>query len=1176
MDRLTQIQTQTLLEVCKQLHLSEDFIKKVQDYIDGKEGEEVLLQFPFQDLKRISHNPSATLFLTLAKKEYLEEYGVGEMVGLEEAKRYFDVLFAIGGPSCQKMLPEGMLKLNQKKKIGIAMDKILAVYAYENGEKLPFERKLREFTEKFVGEAEWIRKALFYKDGQSEGGKQILYTLYFLLKYPDAKLIWEEEEKEDTKKVCLLPEDQILMKEYEDCMCKRVNYMLNQGLLSEEIQKISDALHQEKLSDEAKQMVRRHTVVQNVVEQTAGLAFANAPLSCCLKNLVELALFINRNAALNGMDFGDIRNDLKCRGGNFDKLFGIDSAKYIYWAAERFHKRILQVQFIKNREIYSKCCDAAPDTIVKRMLEVAKKLDLKFYLEKIKFSQDREREKIINTFSAHAAFSNVQSYLRGEAGIEQLYACEDQITGLYYCHTNLNTYCKYFGEDDFFRRYAVLAAIAGNYYFFGTRIWQHKEEAEAESKKIFEEFEQEGMDFKHQVKITAEIKESIYYKELADKFYHVAKEVFGEYFLKQKEEVLEAFYKASANGRKFGLDFLAASPQENKEAILAFAQDSSKAVREKLLEILKQQTGWEQDIIQLLGAKKAMERELAIRVLVDWDIEKYRKLLEQALEKEKNKKLCTLLEKLTQTGQEAEEMKAVLTREDMVKKINQGGRSRTLAWAYQTPFSVVHKKGGEEASKEYLQAILLCYALMQPCGVSADAVFLAEDLQTAEFAVYINELFDKWIEAGAEAKKRWVLFAASIHGGMEIVKKLQHQIQEWPKYARGAIASDAVQALALSPDPQALLIVDGLARKFKFKQVKAAAGRALDFAAKQLGVEREELEDRIVPDLGFDEHMERVFDYGERCFRVTITTALEIEVFDKNNKKLKSLPAPGKKDDPEKAAVAYEAYKQMKKQMKTTIGSQKERLELALSSERMWNKASWEALFVKNPLMHQFAIGLIWGIYQDGVLVQSFRYMEDGTFNTEEEEEFVLPEDGKIGLVHPIELSEESRNTWREQLEDYEIVQPIEQLERSVFYPDEEEIKMRSLERFGGLVVNDLSLGGKLMAMGWYRGSILDAGGFYTFYREDAKIGYGVELHFSGSCVGVGGMDDVTIYDARFYKMGEIERGNYAYDKVEQGKGIFLSEVPGRYFSEIVRQIALATASSKERNEDWKTKRGHQ
>ena len=70
-------------------------------------------------------------------------------------------------------------------------------------------------------------------------------------------------------------------------------------------------------------------------------------------------------------------------------------------------------------------------------------------------------------------------------------------------------------------------------------------------------------------------------------------------------------------------------------------------------------------------------------------------------------------------------------------------------------------------------------------------------------------------------------------------------------------------------------------------------------------------------------------------------------------------------------------------------------------------------------------------------------------------------------------------------------------------------------------------------------------------------------------------MGDVTIYDARFYKVGEIDRGNYSFDRVERGKGLFLSEVPGRYFSEIVLQIALATASSKERNEDWRTEQGN-
>ena len=160
----------------------------------------------------------------------------------------------------------------------------------------------------------------------------------------------------------------------------------------------------------------------------------------------------------------------------------------------------------------------------------------------------------------------------------------------------------------------------------------------------------------------------------------------------------------------------------------------------------------------------------------------------------------------------------------------------------------------------------------------------------------------------------------------------------------------------------------------------------------------------------------------------------------------------------------------MKKQMKATVSSQKMRLEMALSTGRQWTVEAWRNLFVKNPVMHQFATGLIWGIYEDGKLVNTFRYMEDGSFNTEDEDEFELPEGqtdagqqtgglqdaagsreeaddkaaasgGKsgesavpvpmVGIVHPIELSEDSRSAWKEQLEDYEILQPIEQLDRS-------------------------------------------------------------------------------------------------------------------------------------------------
>ncbi len=649
-----------------------------------------------------------------------------------------------------------------------------------------------------------------------------------------------------------------------------------------------------------------------------------------------------------------------------------------------------------------------------------------------------------------------------------------------------------------------------------------------------------------------------------------AVKTFTRYLAERREETLAAFSQAPAEGRLLALRVLRGNAGENKTEILSYAADGSKLVREELLDILYGRKDWAESMIELLDAKKAALRELAIHVLAHWQEEDrtYREVLLQAMEKEKNTKVLTLLQNVLDI-QESDMPKDEASKEELVKQLHKGGKKKTLAWAYETPFSAVHKTSGEVADEEYLQAVLLCYASQNGCGISKSAELLAKDLVENEFAVYINELFDKWLAAGAESKKKWALYAAAIHGGEDVIRKIQHQLQEWPQAARGAIAAEAVKALALNPSPSALLIVDGISRKFKFKQVKAAAGAALEFAASQLGISREELSDRIVPDLGFDENIERVFDYGTRSFKVRLTTALDIEVYDENEKKLKNLPAPGKKDDEEKEAAAYEEFKQLKKQLKTTIASQKARLEYALSVKREWGTEAWRNLFVKNPLMHQFATGLIWGVYENGGLVQCFRYMEDGSFNTVDEDEYELPENACIGLVHPIELSDEEKEAWKQQLEDYEITQPVEQLCRAVYYVEEEERDRKSLERFGGCILKDLSLNGKLTALGWYRGSVQDAGGFYTYYREDAELGMGVELNFSGSFIGM--MDeDVTIYDVRFYKAGTVERGSYVYDEADKERSYFLKDVPPRYFSEIVYQLALATASSTEKDEDWK------
>lgn len=233
---------------------------------------------------------------------------------------------------------------------------------------------------------------------------------------------------------------------------------------------------------------------------------------------------------------------------------------------------------------------------------------------------------------------------------------------------------------------------------------------------------------------------------------------------------------------------MALMAKEYKKEILSYAKDTAKSVREELLKILEEQKDWKDDILVLLSDKKAGPREAAVYVLDAWNDVSDRPALEAALEKEKNAKVRRLLTQVLGVKEEENESPSgVLKREDLVKALHKGGKSRTLSWAFQTPFPAVHFENGEEASVEYLQAILLCYAGAGTSpGVNKDAEFLAGDLKKEEFSLYVNELFDRFMEQGAEAKKKWVLYAASIHGGNLMVKKLYRQIQEWPANARGA------------------------------------------------------------------------------------------------------------------------------------------------------------------------------------------------------------------------------------------------------------------------------------------------------------------------------------------------------------------------------------------------------
>lgn len=1209
-----------IVETLEQMNLfSADEITLMEDFLNGAAEETALETLGFRDLSGVSADLAGRMS---ALVQELTNKGRDE-----EAYRLGKILFAVGRSTCYSVLPirsyysfdQKMVPLEEPAKKAAVYAAKIAMNEYQISRQA-ITNLMKAADEK----PENIKQAIAYQKNQYDNGKLILLMTYFRMKYRNVKLTEKETEgksggflagvgrllghggEETEPALEISREDASLFREYGDILVGSLRNLYRNQMPQLEINEIMNAVNQDKVDERILKMAGRGFAVERfMLRLLGGAAFANYAQSYRLKNVVKVCLAAGGEIMLDIMDSLDLRGALNENGGSFDTLFALDCRVLIKWAAVKGKTGILRTQFQRNREAFLDYMNAADFDTYNRMNAVLQEQDPKLYKERMGKEIYRQQSKVVQAFveivDAQLG-STVRGYLSGEAGLDTLYVCEDRLQtgGNRWANRQLNilqSYQRSYGYDALSNRCETFWMLyRGNNY---NNLKENGEIKAATVKRLFRAVDSEGLDLKHQLNGYSDIYDSFYMEKWKESFGAAAKLVFLGYLETRREETLAAFQESGSDGRCLGIQVLGEHPEENKAELLGYAQDSSKAVREELLKVLHGRKGWEEDVLKLLLSKKAAEREIAIRVLIKWDEEKYRSVLAQALEKEKNGKVRTLLETALHVSGGGGAGGDAVTCEDMVKELHKGGKKRSLAWAYETPFSAVHKKDGTEAGEDYLQAVLLCYAGMSPCGVSPSGAMLAEALDEREFAVYVNELFDKWMEAGAESKKRWVLYAASIHGGDDIVKKLYHQIQEWPNAARGAIASEAVQALALNPRPQALLIVDGISRKFKFKQVKAAAGKALEFAAAQLGITTEELADRIVPDLGFNENMERMFDYGGRKFTVSITTALEIEVFDESGKKLKNLPSPGKRDDEVKAAAAYDEFKQMKKQMKTTVSSQKMRLEMALSTGRQWSAEAWKRLFVKNPIMHQFATGLIWGVYEDRKLLSTFRYMEDGSFNTEDEDEFELPEENgkspdgqqktagnpgvRIGLVHPIELSEDSRKAWKEQLEDYEITQPVEQLDRPVYYRTEEEKEQKALERFGGCIINDLSLGGKLQTLGWYRGSVQDAGGFYSYYREDKELGLGVELHFSGSYVG-GENEDVTVYEAWFYNAGgtlpsenagamkgnPIKRGSYVYDKADDSNSYFLKEVPERYFSEIVLQLARATASSKEKNVNWK------
>ncbi|HCO6764159.1 TPA: WGR and DUF4132 domain-containing protein [Escherichia coli] len=348
---------------------------------------------------------------------------------------------------------------------------------------------------------------------------------------------------------------------------------------------------------------------------------------------------------------------------------------------------------------------------------------------------------------------------------------------------------------------------------------------------------------------------------------------------------------------------------------------------------------------------------------------------------------------------------------------------------------------------------------------------------TDSLAEFAWDLFTAWQTAGAPSKESWAFTALGVLGNDDTARKLTPLIRAWPGESQHKRATVGLDILAAIGSDIALMQLNGIAQKLKFKALQERAKEKIANIAESRELTVAELEDRLAPDLGLDDNGSLLLDFGPRQFTVSFDETLKPFVRDASGSRLKDLPKPNKSDDELQANNAVNRYKLLKKDARTVAAQQVARLESAMCLRRRWSPENFQLFLVEHPLVRHLTRRLIWAVYSaENQLLACFRVAEDNSYSTADDDLFTLPEgDISIGIPHVLEISPTDAAAFGQLFADYELLPPFRQLDRNSYALTEAERNASELTRWAGRKCPS----GRVMGLankGWMRGEPQDGG----------------------------------------------------------------------------------------------------
>ena len=394
-------------------------------------------------------------------------------------------------------------------------------------------------------------------------------------------------------------------------------------------------------------------------------------------------------------------------------------------------------------------------------------------------------------------------------------------------------------------------------------------------------------------------------------------------------------------------------------------------------------------------------------------------------------------------------------------------------------------------------------------------------------------IYNNLIEDNIKIITPYAIYADESH-----IEKLHQLLIDWNNSFKTPLIIYTMQSIAINGKTSALKMINKFALNSNNREIKNNIKEILAYAAEILNTNIDNIFERLFPNFGFNIEGKKIIDYGNRSFQLQLLSDSYLEIFDiQNSSIIKEFPET---ENDEELKKVKEDFLYTQKTLKEIINYEKIKLTKALINGRKWDYKTFFEVFINNPIMRYFTLSFVWGVYDENdVLIDSFRYMEDGSFVTIDDELYELPENCYIGIYHIIDDDIETFYKWKEQFELYDIEQPINQFMNELITLKEENVQYDSIIIFEGMKI-DSSYINQLCRELDIRDTYFNDNASYMIFDDVLKIVCKINAYAYG--------EEIVLGSIEFYELERDER---------LGKKINPFEISQKFVSSILYYLSL-------------------